>query len=563
MIIVVITEASVAYLGLTQIARLSTLGGFIGPEPKFALAVSHFQDGDLPEAERLLLEVAAETGGNADVYGRLAVIGLNTGRKDQALQWLAQSVSLAGADIDPLLLKSEIMAALEDPATAIAACEDAAAIQPRDPRPWMRIAAIHRHNDRRYDAMVAWRKALEIDPNHPSAHANMGVMLKHRGDVVGAEDHFVRALALRPNDAGVRLRLADLMAEGGRYADAAGEYRRVLEIKPDNIQALVNLGYALLETRDYEDALAAGKRAGALDPALDHAHHLIGRARYYLDDGEKAVVSLKRSIDINPGFVMAHASLAKQFLAMGRAEDCLAAAEQCLDLDPANTTALAYKAVALTEAGRRAEAEAILDFDTFVRTTVFTDAPGFGDMDAFNQALAEHVAGHETMVANPSNKSTIGGGQTLELLDGDPGPVAVLADMITGSVEQYMAEVAQAAPDHPHVKALPEEWGLISWGVVLGDEGFHHMHIHDSGWLSSVYYIRVPPSIARQPNSDAGWLEFGPPPPTFPTKAQHPSLRLQPEEGKLVLFPSSFYHGTLPFRDAAPRITVSFDIVPK
>jgi hypothetical protein len=34
-----------------------------------------------------------------------------------------------------------------------------------------------------------------------------------------------------------------------------------------------------------------------------------------------------------------------------------------------------------------------------------------------------------------------------------------------------------------------------------------------------------------------------------------------PLPGKLVLFPSYFWHGTLPFTSAAPRLTVAFDAV--
>jgi hypothetical protein len=45
-----------------------------------------------------------------------------------------------------------------------------------------------------------------------------------------------------------------------------------------------------------------------------------------------------------------------------------------------------------------------------------------------------------------------------------------------------------------------------------------------------------------------------------------PSLRaelsVRPEVGLLVLFPSYFWHGTLPFHSEQPRLTVAFDAVP-
>jgi hypothetical protein len=56
-------------------------------------------------------------------------------------------------------------------------------------------------------------------------------------------------------------------------------------------------------------------------------------------------------------------------------------------------------------------------------------------------------------------------------------------------------------------------------------------------------------------------LSFG-----APGMITSPSLEaewsLQPEVGQLVLFPSYFWHGTLPFHSEQPRLTVAFDVVP-
>jgi Putative 2OG-Fe(II) oxygenase len=37
---------------------------------------------------------------------------------------------------------------------------------------------------------------------------------------------------------------------------------------------------------------------------------------------------------------------------------------------------------------------------------------------------------------------------------------------------------------------------------------------------------------------------------------------VQPAPGRLVLFPSYMWHGTIPFHDAQPRTTIAFDVVP-
>ena len=60
---------------------------------------------------------------------------------------------------------------------------------------------------------------------------------------------------------------------------------------------------------------------------------------------------------------------------------------------------------------------------------------------------------------------------------------------------------------------------------------------------------------------DQGILTFGEPGiATSPPLPAEYSVR--PEPGMLVLFPSYFWHGTVPFRSSQPRLTVAFDAVP-
>ncbi len=99
-----------------------------------------------------------------------------------------------------------------------------------------------------------------------------------------------------------------------------------------------------------------------------------------------------------------------------------------------------------------------------------------------------------------------------------------------------------------------------SWSVRLRTAGFHTSHVHPRGWISSACYIDLPDSMADTRSRD-GVLSFGEPGiVTTPTlSAQHV---VRPEVGMLVLFPSYFWHGTLPFSGEQTRLTVAFDVVP-
>jgi len=99
-----------------------------------------------------------------------------------------------------------------------------------------------------------------------------------------------------------------------------------------------------------------------------------------------------------------------------------------------------------------------------------------------------------------------------------------------------------------------------SWSVRLHTSGFHTNHVHPRGWISSACYIELPDGMSDAQTRD-GILTFGEPGiATTPTLAAEYSVR--PSVGLLVLFPSYFWHGTVPFRSHQARLTVAFDAVP-
>jgi uncharacterized protein (TIGR02466 family) len=97
------------------------------------------------------------------------------------------------------------------------------------------------------------------------------------------------------------------------------------------------------------------------------------------------------------------------------------------------------------------------------------------------------------------------------------------------------------------------------WSVKLEPDGFHADHLHPEGWLSSAFYVELPQTIGE--DSKQGWIKFGQPgAPTRPAlEAEH---FVRPEPGRLVLFPSYMWHGTIPFSGTQTRLTMAFDVVP-
>jgi len=99
-----------------------------------------------------------------------------------------------------------------------------------------------------------------------------------------------------------------------------------------------------------------------------------------------------------------------------------------------------------------------------------------------------------------------------------------------------------------------------SWSVRLRNRGFHMSHVHPRGWISSAFYVELP-EVMGDGRTEEGVLSFGKPG-ILTTPSLEAEYAARPSPGMLVLFPSYFWHGTIPFQSPQPRLTVAFDAVP-
>jgi uncharacterized protein (TIGR02466 family) len=146
------------------------------------------------------------------------------------------------------------------------------------------------------------------------------------------------------------------------------------------------------------------------------------------------------------------------------------------------------------------------------------------------------------------------------LLVAPRGPVAAFERSLRAATVAYSRTVADLS-EHPFAAGRPRAAFFNVWCVVMERGGHQIPHIHPSAWLSGVYYPEVP-DVIRDGDGPEGCLEFGGAERPFPSKLSPRVVRVRPAEGLLVLFPSYFYHRTVPFDGAGRRVSVAFDLVP-
>lgn len=175
--------------------------------------------------------------------------------------------------------------------------------------------------------------------------------------------------------------------------------------------------------------------------------------------------------------------------------------------------------------------------------------------------LTSAIRALHTMKAPYHEQSVRGGTQTSRplLLQLDPA-IRMARDKIEQAVRAYIDQLPEPDPAHPLLSPARAAFAFSgSWSVRLRAQGFHAAHTHPAGWISSALYVDVPEraSLGTPP---AGHLQFGKGPPELDLPID-PYGDVAPRPGRLLLFPSTMWHATVPF-DRGERISIAFDIVP-
>lgn len=355
------------------------------------------------------------------------------------------------------------------------------------------------------------------------------------------------------------LRGAIQLHRADRFREAETLYRQLLALDGGNVGALSGLAMIQHQAGNHETALEMMREV--IGTGVREAGFFMNLGAVCVKAGrpEEAEAAFREAIACEPRYGDPYYDLGNLYLAQGRAGDAVAVFEACMAARGRDFHALAYQAHALAEAGRTAEAGRLLDFDTYLKTYRFEAPEGFADIAACNKVLGRYIKTHPTLRANVM--STENGRHTGELITPPLGPMEGMLQRINEAVAWYKAQLPDDR-DHPAVRWAPDRWRITAWGVVMHNRGHERPHIHPNGWLSGVFYLQLPAVIddpARQPE---GWLEFGRPTARLNVGGGFDVRQVQPAYGQMFLFPSYFYHGTVPFRSDERRVCIAFDVEP-
>ena len=376
-------------------------------------------------------------------------------------------------------------------------------------------------------AETALRDCLRLEPRLTEAHHSLAQLIWVRtGDLAQCTEALDEALQRFGNDDA-------LWAAKAAILQGAGDARAAFDcLAPRAARAhaqpalLVRAGLAALDF-DPAQALSLAERAMRLVPDNTPARNLLAAAQLGVGD------------------------------ARGAWENC----EQLMARTPDDQYLIALQSTALRLMGD-ARYEPLCDYRKLILPLAIEPPPPWRDLPSF---LADLMASLNRL-HDPNGHALLfqslrHGTETTQDLTRSADPaVRALFHAFAAPIARYLEHIGQGSDVLRRRNAGPWRFNG-SWSVRLRDRGFHMSHVHPRGWISSAFYVELP-DVMGDTRTEEGVLSFGKPG-ILTTPSLEAEYSVRPSPGMLVLFPSYFWHGTIPFQSSQPRLTVAFDVVPE
>ena len=463
------------------------------------------------------------------------------------------------------------------------------------------------------EALPILQAAAKRHPADSRLWQVLGLAHRRREELEPAVAAFEKAASLAPRDALIAHSLARSRLEGG--LSAIDGFERARALAPDNEWVVLGLAAARFAEGRIDEAIADLESRIAQVPLWLPGHASLSRLRWLGGERETFAASFETAVAAAPGDVTIWREWADTLMHAGRDEEALALVARGRAAAGPNMVFDALETVAVAETGDIAAADRLfaalgpIEHVTMaarymrhlLRAGRPAEAAGFGERWLGNEqaefvwpymsaawrltgdprwqllegderlvgiydigdsippldSLAHRLRGLHQAVGQPLDQSVRGGTQTDGSLFSRIEPeIRALRAGIVAAVERHAAQLPPPRRGHPTLiaKRAPIRFAG-SWSVRLAGAGFHSNHVHPAGWISSAFYVALPESIGA---GEQGWLMLGEPQAELGLDLP-PVRKIEPKPGRLVLFPSTMWHGTRPFAEGE-RLTVAFDV---
>ena len=468
-----------------------------------------------------------------------------------------------------------------------------------------------------FDAEILYKKILKTDPDNLKTNFFLGTLYIQKNDFSSAKDSFVKVILIKPNHIYAQNYLGIAFKELKIFKKAKKCFEQTIKINKNFVEGYYNLGLLFKDIEDYKSAKKYYLKTILINPSHQKAYNNLGNICSNLGQHKEAIQYFKKAIKINPANAQAYNNLGNKFKELGKYKQSIIAYNKAIQINPNinqiyenlgnvfrikknfekaieyfdKSNAQSAKAQSLEctyfKYGLKKYREKIkhyLNEDTlnrriatissyvsatnslkniypfcknpikyFYKTNIENDLP---NKNKFQKDLLDYLE-NLNPVWEPSSKTTTKGYQTTgNLFAEDNIEFKKLIQLIEGALISYKKKFSNS--DDLIIKKWPNKTMLNAWYVKLVQQGYQKSHIHPDGWISGVFYLKVPNFTTKY----GGSIELTLYGYDYPINKNLPSLVHSPKNFDLILFPSSLFHKTIPFKSKENRHVIAFDLIP-
>ena len=191
--------------------------------------------------------------------------------------------------------------AASKPDDAIAAFQEAAKLDPKNPEPHLDAGALLEKQQKAGDAEKEYQQALSIAPDSSDALivlSNLYMREKRFGD---AQTALRKLVTLHPSDAGAHFQLGRMLAIAGKNEDAASEMEAGLKLDPSDRKAKRDLADLDADLKKYDQASQMYSALISETPNDGDLHAGLGRVLMKQKKFAEAEQELIKAAELKPG----------------------------------------------------------------------------------------------------------------------------------------------------------------------------------------------------------------------------------------------------------------------
>jgi|TARA_Y100000996_G_scaffold135046_2_gene102610 tetratricopeptide (TPR) repeat protein len=417
-----------------------------------------------------------------------------------------------------------------------------------DKRKIEEIVNLYENNDFK-ELNKACEKFLSEFPNSPLGWNLYALSFKNLGNLQKAMKIYENLISENPQTPTLMTNLANIYSDIGRQVDAEKLYKKAIKLDPKSINAINGLGmvYQIMgkleeSIRSFSSILDFDMNNKYANFNLAESYRKIGKYDEAIDCYSKAENPLSKSHMLECIYRVKDKNFFTNQLSLLNQENEL--------LNPLMSCIISHASIRYDESFDNPFCNDPIDY---IRVSDITENDHY-DINVINQII--NIQKTESIDDKPQPLLN-GGKQTSgNLFKIKNNSIQKIEMLIMEEIDSYKSSFRNSGQGF--ILNWPKKYELLGWIVDIKEGGKLKPHMHKQGWLSGSMYLKV-----DKDKSEGGDILFTLDGAGYPNDGKKFDIKkVNVEENKIILFPSSIFHYTTPFEGRENRVTLAFDIKP-